>query len=53
MLLKIHNKTPPEPHSGHSHWKKSGQGGKYYEEVYEQQSRSFEWNPSSRKINFN
>lgn len=35
LLLKVHNKTLPEPHSDKKEdWEKSGQGGKYYRSLW-------------------
>lgn len=53
LLLKAHNKTAPEPHSGKKDDWKSQNKEENITEVYEQQTRSLEWNPSSHKFNFN
>lgn len=35
LLLKAHNETQPEPHSGKKDdWKKPEQGGKYYRSLW-------------------
>lgn len=53
LLLKFYNKTPPESHSGKKITGKGQDKEENITEVYEQQSRSLEWNPSSQKLNFN
>lgn len=53
LLLKAHNKTAPKPHSGKKDDWKSQNKEENITEVYEQQTRSLEWNPSSHKFNFN
>lgn len=44
---------PPEPHLGKKDDWKSQNKEENITEVYEQQTRSLEWSPSSYKFNFN